>query len=63
MWQTHKYYFGVDFIVIATLPTPQEDGLLLFHVSTRKTDHEPLIPSEVHMLVISDDTTPLCIYT
>ena len=40
LWQTQKHYFGVDFIAIAALPTQQEDVLLLFQVSTKKTDHK-----------------------
>ena len=60
LWQTQKYYFDVDFIAIATLQ--EEDVLLLFQVSTRKTDHitkcEPLVPCEVHTLTISRDTMP-----
>ena len=59
LWQTQKYYFGVDFIAIATVL--EEDVLLLFQVSTRKTDHktkcEPLVPSEVHTLATSEDKT------
>lgn len=63
LWQTQKRYFGVDFIAIATLGLPaNEDVLLLFQVSTRRSDHktkcEPLIPPEVHLLTTNDDTSP-----
>ena len=63
LWQTQKRYFGVDFIAIATLGLPaSEDVLLLFQVSTRRSDHktkcEPLIPPEVHLLTTNNDTSP-----
>ena len=53
----------MDFIAIATLGLPaSEDVLLLFQVSTRRSDHktkcEPLVQPEVHLLTTNNDTSP-----
>ena len=61
LWQTQKHCFGVDFVAIAARVLEEEDALLLFQISTKKTNHkpkcEPLIPSQVLTLATSEGET------